>query len=69
MSPWFLDANHCPGSIMLHLRHSKTGHTVLHTGDFRGAECVQEDPLLHELIASHGPIGVGQCRLTLSNPR
>lgn len=52
-----LDANHCPGSVLLHFFNTATRHTVLHTGDFRAARCVREDPILHRLIAAHGPIG------------
>jgi DNA cross-link repair 1A protein len=52
-----LDANHCPGSVLLHFLNTTTKHTVLHTGDFRAAACVREDAGLHRLIAAHGPIG------------
>jgi hypothetical protein len=30
-----LPANHCPGSVMFHLRERRRGRTVLYTGDFR----------------------------------
>mmetsp|Transcript_2618 Transcript_2618/g.10626 ORF Transcript_2618/g.10626 Transcript_2618/m.10626 type:complete len:1139 (-) Transcript_2618:122-3538(-) len=52
----FIDANHCPGSVLVHLRHKATGRIVLHTGDFRAARRVREDPALHRLIRTHGKI-------------
>ena len=52
----FIDANHCPGSVLVHLRHKATGRIVLHTGDFRAARCVREDQTLHALIDTHGKI-------------
>ena len=64
-----LDANHCPGSVLLHFRHGVSGRTVLHTGDFRAARRVREDPALHNLIARHGPIGELLLDTTYCDPR
>ena len=64
-----LDANHCPGSVLLHFRHGVSGRTALHTGDFRAARCVREDPALHDLIARHGPVGELLLDTTYCDPR
>ena len=39
----FLDANHCPGSALLHFRHRSTNRVVLHTGDFRASRAVRRE--------------------------
>ena len=56
-----IDANHCPGSVLFHFLDTRgcsgSSRTVLHTGDFRAARCVREDPVLRRLIADHGPVG------------
>lgn len=46
-----LDANHCPGAVMMFLRDPASGTTLLHTGDFRAAPCVREDHVLRGLLA------------------
>lgn len=40
-----LEANHCPGAALLHLR-LPTGLCYLHTGDFRASKLTQAHPLL-----------------------
>ena len=52
----FLDANHCPGSALLHFRHRSTNRVVLHTGDFRASRAVRDDPLLAALLRAHGRV-------------
>ena len=42
---------------------------ALHTGDFRAARCVREDPKLHALIRDHGPIGELYLDTTYCDPR
>ena len=42
---------------------------AFHTGDFRAARCVREDPKLHALIRDHGPIGELYLDTTYCDPR
>jgi len=69
----FLDANHCPGSATIHFRKADevSGESVVafHTGDFRAARCVREDPNLHALLEKHGPIGELYLDTTYCDPR
>jgi len=52
----FLDANHCPGAGIIFLRSEKGLH--LHTGDFRGAKCVERSVLeLFTCVASRENVG------------
>ncbi|XP_073840441.1 DNA cross-link repair protein snm1 [Musca autumnalis] len=39
-----LDANHCPGAIMLLFKNKKTQKCILHTGDFRAWHGMEEEP-------------------------
>ncbi|KAJ4762203.1 DNA cross-link repair protein SNM1 [Rhynchospora pubera] len=41
----FIEANHCPGAALVHLRLSD-GRTYLHTGDFRASKSMQSHPIL-----------------------
>ena len=65
----FLDANHCPGAVLVYMKHARTSRTALHTGDFRAAERVREDPALHDLIAADGAIGELLLDTTYCDPR
>ena len=73
----FLDANHCPGSATIYFRKSdgetketkERNITALHTGDFRAAKCVREDPRLHHLIHKNGPIGELYLDTTYCDPK
>ena len=48
---------------------TKDDVVALHTGDFRAARCVREDPKLHALIRDHGPIGELYLDTTYCDPR
>ena len=49
--------------------HEENDVVALHTGDFRAARCVREDPKLHALIRDHGPIGELYLDTTYCDPR
>lgn len=40
-----LDANHCPGSILLVFRNTDTKECILHTGDFRAWHGMESEPI------------------------
>ena len=65
----FLDANHCPGSALLHFRHRSTNRVVLHTGDFRASRAVRDDPLLAALLRAHGRVDELMLDTTYCDPR
>ena len=47
----FLDANHCPGSVMVALEWP-SGAAVLNTGDFRYDEAMWTSPTLRRIVNS-----------------
>lgn len=40
-----LDANHCPGAIMLFFKNSLSGKCLVHTGDFRACHQMESEPI------------------------
>uniref|UniRef100_A0A1A9X1V4 Lactamase_B domain-containing protein n=1 Tax=Glossina brevipalpis TaxID=37001 RepID=A0A1A9X1V4_9MUSC len=40
-----LDANHCPGAIMLFFKHMLSGKCHVHTGDFRACHQMESEPI------------------------
>eukprot|EP00038_Savillea_parva_P031554 m.87854 g.87854 ORF g.87854 m.87854 type:complete len:952 (+) comp9728_c0_seq1:293-3148(+) len=64
----FVDANHCPGSVLIHFHDPTTGKRILHTGDFRAAKDLTHGPDLHDLL-SRGPIDILYLDTTYNRPK
>eukprot|EP00403_Amphidinium_massartii_P025168 CAMPEP_0178397750 /NCGR_PEP_ID=MMETSP0689_2-20121128/14411_1 /TAXON_ID=160604 /ORGANISM="Amphidinium massartii, Strain CS-259" /LENGTH=255 /DNA_ID=CAMNT_0020018477 /DNA_START=53 /DNA_END=817 /DNA_ORIENTATION=+ len=47
----FLDANHCPGSVVIVFEGLRRG-SIIHTGDFRYSESLERSPVLQRITSS-----------------